>query len=333
MDLSSFLFMSVVFAFFAFVLVAKMVRIVPQQSAFIVERLGKYHRTLSAGLHVTIPFIDSVRYRHTLKEVVLDIPEQICITKDNVQVGIDGVIFYRVLDASRASYGISDYEQAVVQLSQTTLRSEIGKIDLDRTFEEREKINQALVLALDHATDPWGVKVLRYEIRSIQPPRDIVASMEKQMRAERDKRAQILESEGERDAKINRADGVKQETIKNSEAQRQKQINEAEGQASAILAVSKATADGLKMIAQSLDSSGGQLAARLRIAEEYVREFGKFARDSNAIIVPSNVGDMTSMLATAFAVFEQASGRSLNVEVPTVPTGKRPSPPAPQDRA
>jgi len=332
MDLSSFLFMSVVFAFFAFVVVAKMVRIVPQQAAYVVERLGKYHRTLSAGLHVTIPFMDVVRYRHTLKEVVLDIPEQVCITKDNVQVAIDGVIFYRVLDASRASYGVSDYEQAVIQLSQTTLRSEIGKIDLDRTFEEREKINHALVLALDHATDPWGVKVLRYEIRTIQPPKDIVASMEKQMRAERDKRAQILESEGERDAKINRAEGVKQETIKNSEAQRQKQINEAEGQASAILAVSKATADGLSMISRSLESSGGQLAARLRIAEEYVREFGKFARDSNAIIVPSNVGDMTSMLATAFAVFEQANGRSPNVEAPLPPTaGKRPLPP--QDRA
>ncbi len=324
MDLGSFMFLAIVFAFFAFVLVAKMVRIVPQQVAYVVERLGKYDRTLSGGIHVTIPFIDVVRYRHTLKEVVLDIPEQICITKDNVQVAIDGVIFYRILDASRASYGVNDYEQAVIQLSQTTLRSEIGKIDLDRTFEERNKINQALVLSLDHATDPWGVKVLRYEIRTIQPPKDIVASMEKQMRAERDKRAQILESEGERDSKINKAEGVKQETIKNSEAHRQRQINEAEGQASAILAVSKATADGLSMIAQSLETPGGQLAARLRVAEDYVKEFGKFARDSKAIIVPANAGDITSVLATAFSVFEQATGRSLNVEA--TPPG-RPVPP------
>jgi regulator of protease activity HflC (stomatin/prohibitin superfamily) len=323
MDLGSFLFMAVVFAFFAFVLVAKMVRIVPQQQAFVMERLGKYHRTLSAGLHITIPFMDVVRYRHTLKEVVLDIPEQVCITKDNVQVAIDGVIFYRILDASRASYGVSDYEQAVIQLAQTTLRSEIGKIDLDRTFEEREKINLAVVLALDHATDPWGVKVLRYEIRTIQPPKDILASMEKQMRAERDKRAQILDSEGERDSKINKAEGVKQETIKNSEAHRQRQINEAEGQAQAILAVSKATADGLEMIARSLESSGGQLAARLRVAEEYVKEFGKFARDANTIIVPANASDITSVLATAFSVFEQATGRSLNVEPSTKGTPPR----------
>jgi regulator of protease activity HflC (stomatin/prohibitin superfamily) len=323
MDVSSLLFLAIVFAAFAFVLVAKMVRIVPQQAAFVVERLGKFHRSLQAGLHVTIPFVDVVRYRHTLKEVVLDIPEQVCITKDNVQVAIDGVIFYRVLDPARASYGVNDYEQAVIQLAQTTLRSEIGKIDLDRTFEEREKINLAVVLALDHATDPWGVKVLRYEIRTIQPPKDILASMEKQMRAERDKRAQILESEGERDSKINRAEGAKQETIKASEATRQRQINEAEGQAAAIMAVSKATADGLHMIAQSLESSGGQLAARLRVAEEYVREFGRFARDANTIIVPANASDITSVLATAFSVFEQATGRSPNVETITPRTPPR----------
>jgi regulator of protease activity HflC (stomatin/prohibitin superfamily) len=323
MDVSSLLFLAIVFVAFAFVLVAKMVRIVPQQAAFVVERLGKFHRSLQAGLHVTIPFVDVVRYRHTLKEVVLDIPEQVCITKDNVQVAIDGVIFYRVLDPARASYGVNDYEQAVIQLAQTTLRSEIGKIDLDRTFEEREKINLAVVLALDHATDPWGVKVLRYEIRTIQPPKDILASMEKQMRAERDKRAQILESEGERDSKINRAEGAKQETIKASEATRQRQINEAEGQAAAIMAVSKATADGLHMIAQSLESSGGQLAARLRVAEEYVREFGRFARDANTIIVPANASDITSVLATAFSVFEQATGRSPNVETITPRTPPR----------
>ena len=290
---------------FALLFVFKMVRIVPQQAAFVVERLGKYHRTLDAGLHITIPFIDQIRYRHSLKEIVLDIPAQICITKDNVQVNVDGVLFFRVTDPSRASYGVNDYEQAIIQLAQTTLRSEIGKIDLDRSFEEREKINNAVILAIDHATDPWGVKVLRYEIKSIQPPRDVLDAMEKQMRAEREKRAKILESEGDRDSKINRAEGMKQETIKHSEADRQKRINEAEGQASAIIAVARATADGLNQIAHSLSQPGGSQAAQLRVAEEYVKQFAQFAQDSRAIIVPANTGDLSSMMASAFSVFNQ----------------------------
>ncbi len=289
----------------AFVIVAKTFQIVPQQVAYVIERLGKYNRTLDPGLHIIIPFIDRLRYRHSLTEVVLDIPAQICITKDNVQVNIDGVLFFRVIDAARATYGVADYVQAIVQLSQTTLRSEIGKIDLDRTFEEREKINNAVILSIDHATDPWGVKVLRYEIKSINPPRDVLDAMEKQMRAEREKRAKILESEADRDSKINRAEGIKQETIKNSEADRLKQINEAEGKAAAIFSVAKATADGLNVIAAALNGEGGREAARLRVAEEYVREFGKMAGDARTIIVPANTNDISGMIVSAFSILDR----------------------------
>lgn len=289
---------------FAGVFALKCVRIVPQQEVWILERLGKFHTKLQAGLHFVIPFVDVIRYRHSLKEVVLDIPAQICITKDNVSVGIDGVLFFRVIDAEKASYGISDYLQAIVQLAQTTLRSEIGKLDLDRTFEEREKINAAVIVAIDHATDPWGVKVLRYEIKSIQPPKDIIEAMEKQMRAEREKRAKVLESEGDRDSKINRAEGLKQETIKASEADKTKQINEAEGKAAAILAVANATAEGLEKVAKSLNAPGGQEAGRLRVADEYIKQLGQVALDARAIIVPSNIADPSATLATAFAVMD-----------------------------
>ncbi len=288
-------------------LLMKYIRVVPQQSAFVVEKLGKYSRTIDAGLHVLVPFLEEVKYKHNLKEVVLDIPEQICITRDNVQVTIDGVLFFRVVDAQRASYGVSNFLPAIIQLSQTTLRSEIGKIDLDRTFEEREHINNALVMSLDKATDSWGVKVLRYELKSITPPQDIIAAMEKQMRAEREKRAKILESEGDRDSKINRAEGIKQETIKNSEADKQRSINEAEGQASAILAVAQATADGLRLIAQQISSPGGLEAAKLRVAEDYVKQFGHMAKESTTMIVPANVSEISSMLATAFSVFNKSS--------------------------
>lgn len=286
-------------------LLFRVFRVVPQQNAYVVERLGKYSRTLDAGLHIVIPIVEAVHYKHNLKEIVLDIPEQICITKDNVQVGIDGVIFFRVVDAAKASYGVSNYTMAIIQLAQTTLRSEIGKIDLDRTFEEREHINNAIVMAIDKATDAWGVKVLRYEIKSIQPPQDILAAMEKQMRAEREKRAKILESEGDRDSKINRAEGDKQETIKNSEAEKQRSINEAEGQASAIYTVAKATSEGLKMIAEVIKSPGGDYAARLRVAEEYVKQFGELAKKTNTMIIPANVTELSSMVATALSVFEQ----------------------------
>lgn len=320
----------IIVVLFAVVFAAKTIRIVPQQTAYVMERLGKYHRTLDAGLHITIPFMDHIAYRHTLKEIVLDIPAQVCITRDNVQVNVDGVIFFRVIEASRASYGVSDFEQAIVQLAQTTLRSEIGKIDLDRSFEEREKINNAVILAIDNATDPWGVKVLRYEIKSIQPPRDVLDAMEKQMRAEREKRAKILESEGDRDSKINRADGMKQETIKYSEADKQKRINEAEGQASAILAVARATAEGLETIAKALNAPGGKEAAQLRVAEEYVKEFGNFASDANTIIVPATPTDMSAMVATAFSVFNGISGQG--GAGGGMPTTHRKQPNAPSDR-
>lgn len=299
-----------VFMILAVVIAYRTVRIIPQQNAFVVERLGKYHRTLDAGLHIIIPFVDNVRYKHNLKEIVLDIPEQVCITGDNVQVHVDGVIFFRVLDPAKASYGAANYIQAIVQLAQTTLRSEIGKLVLDRTFEEREKINNAVILAVEHATQPWGVKVLRYEIKSITPPREVLEAMEKQMRAEREKRAKILESEGDRDSKINRAEGIKQEVIKNSEADKQRSINEAEGQAAAILSVAQATSEGLRMVANTLSQPGGSDAARLRVAEEWVRQFGQLANKSNTMIVPANTSDLSSMLASAFSVMNQVQNKS-----------------------
>ncbi len=306
-----------------FVLVAffKTINIVPQQTAFVVERLGKYSRVLDAGLHILIPFVDNIRFRHNLKEIVLDIPAQVCITKDNVSVSIDGVLFFRLIDPVKATYGINDYIQAIVQLAQTTLRSEIGKIDLDRTFEMREKINDAVIQAIDNATDPWGVKVLRYEIKSITPPRDVLDAMEKQMRAEREKRAKILESEGDRDSKINRAEGLKQETIKASEAHKTRQINEAEGEAAGILTVATATAEGLRQVAQSLAGAGGFEAARLRVAEAYVNQIGAFANDANTIIVPANISDPSSMIASAFTVFDQLRGPLASIDAP--PPAKR----------
>ncbi len=298
------MFMLIVGILIVFILM-RAVLIVPQQSTYIVERVGKYSRSLNAGLHILVPFVDSVRYRHSLKEYVLDIPAQVCITRDNVQVSVDGIIFFRVIDPIKASYGISNYEFGVIQLAQTTLRSEIGKLDLDRTFEERDKINNALIISIDHATVPWGVKVLRYEIKSISPPRDVMDAMEKQMRAEREKRAKILESEGDRDSKINRAEGQKQETIKNSEAEKMKKINEAEGQAAAILSVASATATGLKQVAESLALPGGDYAARLRVAEEYVKQMGNVAYDAKSIIIPANLSDVSGMITTAMCVLEQ----------------------------
>jgi regulator of protease activity HflC (stomatin/prohibitin superfamily) len=295
----SLIFLAVV-AFFIF----KTVKIVPQQSAFVVERLGQYNRTLNAGMHIVVPFVDSIRYRHSLKELVIDVPEQICITRDNVQVRVDGVLFIRVTDPAKASYGVSDNVGAVIQLAQTTLRSEMGKLELDKSFEERDHINISVLRAIDPATDPWGVKVLRYELKSIQPPAEILDAMEKQMRAEREKRAKILESEGDRDSKINRAEGVKQEVIKNSEAEKQRRINEAEGQASAIKAVANATAEGLQMVAQSLGSPGGRDAAQLRVAEEYVKQFGAMAKTTNTMILPANLADISGLIATAMTTIK-----------------------------
>ena len=273
--------------------------IVPQQNAFVVERLGKFSRKLDAGFHILIPFLERVAYKHTLKEQAVDIDEQICITNDNVQVGVDGVLYMQVLDPARASYGIGNYMFAISQLAQTTLRSEIGKIDLDRTFEERGAINANVVAELDKASDPWGVKVLRYEIKNINPPHDVLSAMEKQMRAEREKRAVILTSEGVRDAKINEAEGEKQRVIKESEAAKMQQINEAQGEAEAILAVATATGEGLRRVAAAVIDQGGPEAMQLRIAEQYIGEFGKLANTGNTFVVPANLADLTSMMALA----------------------------------
>ena len=279
--------------------------VVPQQSAYVVERLGRYSGTLNAGFHLLVPFVDVIRYRHSLKELALDIPAQVCITRDNVQVGVDGILYMKVLNPERASYGISDFLFAISQLAQTTLRSEVGKIDLDRTFEERTTINTQVVGELDKASEPWGVKVLRYEIKNIQPPADILAAMEKQMRAEREKRAVILTSEGQRDAAINSAEGEKQQVIKASEARKQQQINEAEGQASAILAVATATAEGIRRVAEVTQQPGGYEAIQLRVAEQNIGEFGKVINNADTIILPSNVADVASMITTAMSVVSQ----------------------------
>jgi regulator of protease activity HflC (stomatin/prohibitin superfamily) len=291
----------VVFALF------KTATVVPQQSAYVVEYLGKYSRTLHAGFHILIPFMENVAYRHNLKELAMEIPEQICITRDNVQVGVDGVLYMQVLDPHLASYGISNYTFAITQLAQTTLRSEIGKIELDRTFEARGVINANVVSELDKASSPWGVKVLRYEIKNITPPRDVLQAMEKQMRAEREKRAVVLTSEGERDAKINAAEGDKQRVIKQSEANKQQQINEAEGQAQAILAVATATAEGLRQVGIALSDRGGIEAMQLRIGEEYVKQFGKLAQAGTTLVVPANLTDLASIVTMATSIARKPS--------------------------
>ena len=296
---------SLVFIAFACVVVIVLARtaiVVPQQSAFVIENLGKYSRTLQAGFHILFPFVERVAYRHSLKEQALDVAEQVCITRDNVQVGVDAVLYMQVLDPHLASYGITNYNFAISQLAQTTLRSEIGKIDLDKTFEERSHINIQVVQELDKASEPWGIKVLRYEIKNITPPADVLAAMEKQMRAEREKRAVILSSEGQRDAAINAAEGQKQQVIKQSEATRQLQINEAEGQASAILAVATATAEGIRKVAESVNVPGGFEAIQLRVAEQYIERFGELAKAGNALILPANLTDVASMVATAMTI-------------------------------
>ena len=291
-----------VIAVLVIIVIGKTAIVVPQQNAYVVEYLGKYRKTIQAGFHILIPFVEKIAYRHDLKEHAVDIAEQICITRDNVQVGVDGVLYLKVLDAQRASYGIGDFVFAISQLAQTTLRSEIGKIDLDRTFEERGTINLSVVMELDKASDPWGVKVLRYEIKNINPPQDVLSAMEKQMRAEREKRAVILTSEGERDAKINEAEGGKQQVIKESEAARQQKINEAEGEAEAILTVATATAEGIRRVADALQTAGGDKAMQLRIAEQYIEEFGRLAKAGNTFVVPSNLSDIASMIALATGV-------------------------------
>ena len=296
-----------VLALLVIIIVAKTAVVVPQQSAYVVERLGRFSGVLSAGFHLLIPFLDVIRYRHSLKEIALDIPAQVCITRDNVQVGVDGILYLKVLNPERASYGISDFGFAITQLAQTTLRSEVGKIDLDRSFEERMNINQAIVQELDKASEAWGVKVLRYEIKNITPPHDVLAAMEKQMRAEREKRAVILTSEGQRDAAINEAEGDKQQVIKASEARKQQQINEAEGEASAILAVASATAEGIRQVAEAIKQPGGVEATQLRVAEHYVTQFGQLAQKSTTMIVPASMSDVAGMVAMASKLFKETS--------------------------
>lgn len=299
------LFVLLVLAALVLIIIAKTAVVVPQQSAYVVERLGKYAATLDAGFHMLVPFIDRIRYRHSLKEAAIDIPEQVCITRDNVQVSVDGILYLKVLNPQRASYGISDFHFALIQLGQTTLRSEIGKIELDRTFEERTNINIQVVNELDKASEAWGVKVLRYEIKNITPPKGVLDAMEKQMRAEREKRAVILTSEGERDAAINQAEGEKQQVIKASEAKKQQQINEAEGAASAILAIAQATAEGLRKVAETIQVPGGKEAVQLRVAEQYITKFGELAKTTNTLILPATVSDVGSMIALAMSAIRQ----------------------------
>lgn len=280
------------------------IRIVPQKKAYIVERLGKYHKTLDAGFHILAPFLDKVSYRHTLKEQAVDVPPQQCITKDNIAVEVDGILYMQVGDPKNASYGIDNYRFAATQLAQTTMRSVMGKLDLDKTFEEREKINTVIVEAVDKASDPWGVKVTRYEVKNILPPQSIKDAMEKQMRAEREKRATIAESEGDRQAKINRAEGDRQEMIERSEGEKQKRINEAEGRAFEIQRVAEATAEGIRKIGLAINEKGGAEAVNLRIAQQYLDEFGKLAKTNNTMIIPSDLADIAGIIKTASSVLK-----------------------------
>ncbi len=284
------------------VLLLKTAVIVPQRSEFIIERLGRYSNSLGAGFHILIPFFDKVAYKRSLKEEVLDIASQECITKDNVSVAVDGVLYIQVIDSKLSAYGIDDYKRAAAQLAQTSLRSVIGRIELDRTFEERETLNQQVVSAIDEAAENWGVKVLRYEIKDITPPKSVMDAMEKQMRAEREKRAAIATSEGDRQSMINRAEGLKREAIEVSEGEKQKRINEAEGHAKEIELVASATAEGIKKVAEALRVAGGDTAANLRIAEKYIEEFGKLAKETNTMIIPANLADISSLVAASMSV-------------------------------
>jgi regulator of protease activity HflC (stomatin/prohibitin superfamily) len=292
----------VIVILFIIVAVLSTFKVVPQRSVYIIERLGKFNRALEAGFHILIPFIDKVAYKQNLKEQALDVASQICITKDNIAVEVDGVLYLQVIDPQKASYGIDNYKFAVIQISQTTMRSVIGKMELDKTFEERETVNATIVEAVDRASGPWGIKVSRYEVKNISPPQSIKDAMEKQMRAEREKRALIAESEGDKQAKINRAEGEKQQTIALSEGEKQRRINEASGKASEIEMVAVATAKGIREIAQSINEEGGLSAVNLRIAEQYLTEFGKLAQTNNTMIVPANLSDIAGVISSVTSV-------------------------------
>lgn len=295
---------SFVIAVFLIVTVIKTARIVPQREAFVIERLGKYNKTLGAGFHFLIPFVDKIAYKHSLKEIAMDVPPQNCITKDNITIEVDGVLYMQVLDPKKASYGIDNYFYASTQLAQTTLRSEIGKLELDRTFEERDAINSNLIEALDKASDPWGIKITRYEIANISPPQSVKEALEKQMRAERERRAVVAHSEGDREARINIAEGYKQDTIKRSEAEKSKQINEAEGKAQEIELLATATALSIRQVALAINEPGGSDAVNLRVAEQYVTEFGKLAKEGTTMILPTNLADVGSTVAGLTKILE-----------------------------
>jgi regulator of protease activity HflC (stomatin/prohibitin superfamily) len=283
------------------------IRVVPQRSQFVVERLGRYTKTLDAGFHILVPFVDRVAYRHSLKEMAIDVPSQTCITKDNISVHVDGVLYLQVVDARAASYGIDNYLFATQQLCQTTLRSEVGRIELDRTFEERDTINAKVVSAVDQAAEPWGVKILRYEIKDLLPPESVRDALEKQMRAERERRAVVATSEGDRQAKINVSEGAKQEAINLSEAEKTRQINTAEGKAREIELLAEATATGLRTVAEAINAPGGREAVQLRVAEQWIKEWGNLARETNTMIVPANVADVAGMLATAMSTLNRVN--------------------------
>ncbi len=301
----------VVLALFVIITLFNCVLIVPNQQAYVLERLGKFHASMYAGLHIRIPFVDRVAYRRSLKEEVLDVPKQTCITRDNVSVDIDGVLYLQVVSPEKSCYGISNYILGAVQLAQTALRSAIGKLELDRTFEERNTINQEVIQALDAATEPWGIKVLRYEIRDIAPPSTVMQAMEKQMRAEREKRAVIAESEGEMQARKNKAEGQKAAAIAESEGEMQAKKNRAEGEAALISIVADATARGLRMVAEEIRSPEGQQAANLRIAENYIVQFGNLAQKNNTLILPTNVADVAGMVATLGTVLQHTQKKAV----------------------
>ena len=303
----SLIFFAIV-AFIVLVAVLKTAIVVPQKTAFIVERLGKYRTTLEAGFHVLMPFFDKIAYRHSLKEQAIDVPPQECITKDNIAVSVDGILYMQVMDPVKASYGIGNYLFATTQLAQTTMRSEMGKLDLDRSFEERTSINAAIVAAVDKASDPWGIKVTRYEIKNITPPRTIRDAMEKQMRAEREKRAMIAESEGERQAKINRAEGERQQAIALSEGERARRINEAEGRAKEILLVAEAQAAGIEKVAQAINGEGGIQSVNMQLAQQYLTQFGNLAKTNNTMIIPSDLANVAGVIKACSTIVKGTAG-------------------------
>jgi len=308
-------------------LIIKTAVVVPQKRQFVVERLGKYSKTISAGLHILIPFIDKIAYKRSLKEEVMDVPAQSCITRDNVSVTIDGVLYIRVIDAKMSSYGIENYYIAASQLAQTSLRSAIGKIDLDKTFEERESINASVVMAVDEAAQEWGIKVMRYEIKDITPPGTVMAAMEQQMKAEREKRAEIAISEGDRQSRINRSEGLRQEAVQISEGEKQKRINEAQGRAQEILLVAEATAQGLSKVAEVINMPGGQEAMNLKVAEQYIDEFGNLAKENNTMIIPADLANMGGMVAAATQIIKETGKSGSTKAKPKARAPKTETPP------